>query len=125
MSLLSIFVVDDEQLVAETLALILQNNGFTARFFSEPLKAIAAARLETPELVLSDVMMPLLSGVEFAIALQYECPGCKVLLFSGHAEALDLVSDAREEGHEFTLLAKPLHPADLVRRIRTQHLTGQ
>jgi YesN/AraC family two-component response regulator len=47
-----------------------------------------AARIEAPDLILSDVMMPGLSGIELAIAIQRECPECKILLFSGHAHTL-------------------------------------
>jgi CheY-like chemotaxis protein len=117
----SVFIVDDEQIIAETLTLILQRNGFTARFFTDPLEALAAARSETPDLILSDVMMPELSGVDLAIAIERDCPDCKIMLFSGHAETVDLLSKARERGYDFNLLAKPLHPAELLRRIRLQH----
>ena len=116
----SVFIVDDEQIIAETLTLILQRNGFTARFFTDPLEALAAARSETPDLILSDVMMPELSGVDLAIAIERDCPDCKIMLFSGHAETVDLLSKARERGYDFNLLAKPLHPAELLRRIRLQ-----
>ena len=116
----SVFIVDDEQIIAETLTLILQRNGFTARFFTDPLEALAAARSETPDLILSDVMMPELSGVDLAIAIERDCPDCKIMLFSCHAETVDLLSKARERGYDFNLLAKPLHPAELLRRIRLQ-----
>jgi len=116
----SVFIVDDEQIIAETLTLILQRNGFTARFFTDPLEALAAARSETPDLILSDVMMPELSGVDLAIAIERDCPDCKIMLFSGHAETVDLLSKARERGYDFSLLTKPLHPAELLRRIRLQ-----
>ena len=116
----SVFIVDDEQIIAQTLTLILQRNGFTARFFTDPLEALAAARSETPDLILSDVMMPELSGVDLAIAIERDCPDCKIMLFSGHAETVDLLSKARERGYDFSLLTKPLHPAELLRRIRLQ-----
>jgi CheY-like chemotaxis protein len=117
----SVFIVDDEQIIAQTLTLILQRNGFTARFFTDPLEALAAARSETPDLILSDVMMPELSGADLAIAIERDCPDCKIMLFSGHAETVDLLSKARERGYDFNLLAKPLHPAELLRRILLQH----
>jgi CheY-like chemotaxis protein len=117
----SVFIVDDEQIIAETLTVILRKNGFTATFFTDPWEALNAALEQTPDLILSDVMMPELSGVELAIAIKQECPECKIILFSGHAETLDLLSAAREKGYDFSLLAKPLHPADLLRHIRQQH----
>jgi CheY-like chemotaxis protein len=117
----SVFIVDDEQIIAETLATILRKSGFTATFFTDPLDALVAARKEAPDLILSDVMMPQLSGVDLAIAIKHECPECKIMLFSGHAGTLDLLYKAREKGYDFNLLAKPLHPADLLRHIRQQH----
>jgi DNA-binding NtrC family response regulator len=116
----SVFIVDDEQLIAQTLTLILQKNGFSARGFTNPHEALDAARIEPPDLVVSDVMMPGLSGIELAIAIKKECPECKILLFSGHAHTLDLMSTARAKGYDFDLLTKPLHPADLLRHIRQQ-----
>jgi CheY-like chemotaxis protein len=53
-----VFIVDDEPVIASSLAAILQMNGFSARFFTCPLEALAAARSESPDLVISDVAMP-------------------------------------------------------------------
>jgi len=116
----SVFVVDDEQLVAETLTTILQRSGFAAQYFTDPRKALSAAHSEPPDLLLSDVMMPELSGVDLAIAIQRECPACKIMLFSGHAETVDILFKAREKGYDFHLFAKPLHPTELLRHIREQ-----
>jgi CheY-like chemotaxis protein len=116
---LSIFVVDDEQIIATTLTLILQNSGYLAQAFFNPLEALAAARLEAPDLIISDVVMPQLTGVELAIQIKAICPSCKVILFSGQAETADLLSAAHEQGHDFTLLSKPVHPVDLLRHVKS------
>ena len=118
----SIFVVDDEPIIATTLTLILQNSGYLAQAFFNPLQALAAARLEAPDLVISDVVMPQLTGVELAIKTRAMCPSCKVILFSGQAQTGDLLSVAREQGHNFNLLPKPVHPADLLRYIKDHEL---
>jgi DNA-binding NtrC family response regulator len=116
----TVFIVDDEKTIAETLAVILGMSGFAAHSFSDPREALKAAGGEIPDLLLSDVMMPELTGVDLAIAVQQSCPKCKVLLFSGQADTADLLSKAREQGHNFHLLAKPIHPSDLLRLIRQQ-----
>ena len=116
----SVLVVDDEKIIAETLTMILKQSGFHAKFFTDPTEALRAARSEAPDLLLSDVVMPQLSGVDLAIAIRKDCPQCKVLLFSGQANTEDLLAKAREQGYNFTLLSKPLHPVDLLRRIREQ-----
>jgi len=75
----SIFVVDDESVIATTLAIILQQTGFSATSFTNPLEALEAAGTEGPDLLLSDVMMPELSGVELAIRIKEKCPKCRIL----------------------------------------------
>jgi CheY-like chemotaxis protein len=115
-----IFVVDDEQVIAETLALILGNGGFSAKFFVNPLEALQAAQACPPDLVISDVMMPQMSGVDLAIKLRAHCPHCKILLFSGNAGTADLLHSAREQGYSFNLLAKPVHPLKLLQKIRSE-----
>jgi CheY-like chemotaxis protein len=113
-----VFVVDDEQIISSTLATILKRSGFEAVPFTEPLVALQEARLSAPDLLISDVMMPELSGVELAILLTKDCPECKVLLFSGQAATANLLDKARAEGHDFQLLTKPIHPADLLLKIK-------
>ena len=78
-----VFVVDDEANIAFTLAAILRIHGFDARHFTEPHAAMSAARLDCPDLLISDVVMPLLSGIELAIQMRECCPECRILLFSG------------------------------------------
>jgi CheY-like chemotaxis protein len=89
-------------------------NGFSARFFTCPLEALAAARSESPSLVISDVAMPGISGVDLAIQMRAQYPNCKILLFSGQAGTSDLLEGARARGYEFRLLEKPVHPAEFL-----------
>jgi DNA-binding NtrC family response regulator len=103
-----IFVVDNKLLIASTLAAILQKSGFSARFFSSPLEALHAARWEAPDLLISDIMMPGISGIELAIQMKEQYPNCKVLLISGHPE----------RGHNFHLLLKPAHPTEILSETR-------
>jgi DNA-binding NtrC family response regulator len=112
-----VFVVDDEQVIASTLAMILRKNGFDAISFTEPLEALEAAGLEAPDLLISDVVMPGLSGIDLAVQLQERCQNCNVLLFSGQAATAGMLETARANGHNFELLLKPVHPADLLREI--------
>jgi CheY-like chemotaxis protein len=112
-----IFVVDDEHVIAATLATILRMNGFSARFFTDPVEALAAAQLDAPDLLVSDVAMPGLSGVDLAIQIKAQYPECKIVLFSGQAANLDLLKDARSRGHNFPLLQKPVHPSVMLSTI--------
>jgi DNA-binding NtrC family response regulator len=112
-----VFVVDDEPVIASTLEMILRNQGFNATSFTQPLEALRAASSDAPDLLISDVVMPFLSGIELAIQLQERCPNCRVLLFSGQAATFDLLENARTHGHDFDLVTKPVHPTDLLRKI--------
>ena len=118
-----IFVVDDEEIIATSLAAILRMSGFSATAFIDPRNALSQARSEAPDLLLSDVVMPQMSGIDLAIQLRQQCPNCKVLLFSGQAITSDLLQQARQQGHDFNLLSKPIHPTDLLREI--SRVTGQ
>ena len=113
-----VFIVDDECLIASTLADILQLQGFDATPFTDPLEALKAAHAEGPNLLITDIAMPLLSGIELAIQVQDHCPNCRVLLFSGHTDRESLLAAARSNGHDFELVTKPAHPDDLLMRIQ-------
>lgn len=64
-------------------------------------------------------MMPDMNGLEAAIQVRASIPECRVLLFSGQAGALDLVQETLLRGHEFELLLKPIHPSELLDRLRS------
>jgi DNA-binding NtrC family response regulator len=101
---LTVFVVDDDAIISLTLAAILQQNGFDATSFINPLKALQAAESKRPDLLVSDVIMPEISGVDLAIQLKQVCPDCGILLFSGQAATADLLIEARLAGYDFTLV---------------------
>jgi CheY-like chemotaxis protein len=111
-----VYVVDDEEVIASTLALILSFNGLSTQAFTQPFLALQAARSNAPDLLISDVVMPQMSGVELAIQVKKQCPDCKVLLISGQVYRVEYEL-ARENG--FALLTKPVHPTDLLKQIQT------
>lgn len=114
-----VLVVDDERVIADTLAIILNQNGFHAQAVYTGTAAVDRARASRPDLVISDVIMPDMNGIEAAIQIRAMLPGCKILLFSGQAATADLLEKARARGHEFEILAKPVHPKDLLSKLRT------
>jgi len=114
---LRVLVVDDESVISQTLAAILRQHGFAATSFTNPLDALKSAMAEPPDLLISDVNMPQLSGVDLAVRVKTRFPQCKILLFSGQATTSDLLRTTREQGHDFQLLSKPVHPTDLLREI--------
>ena len=114
-----VFVVDDEEIIAKTLAVILSGNGFYAKSFTDPSVVLEEARKMEPNLLITDVSMPGMTGIDLAIEMKKAYPKCKTLLFSGQASTADLLEKARQDGHDFVLLQKPVHPADLLREIRS------
>lgn len=112
-----VLVVDDEQIIADTLSIILATNGFTTRTAYSAEAALQICNTVKPDLLLTDVSMPGMSGVDLAIVTAETIPGCKVLLFSGQASTADLLQTARDAGHDFYALAKPVHPTDMLRQV--------
>lgn len=113
-----ILVVDDEKVIADTIVQILNQNGFIAEAAYGGQEAIDRARQHCPELVLSDVLMPKIDGVEAAIAIRELCPETRIILFSGQAATVEILARARERGHTFELLPKPIHPTELIKHLR-------
>ncbi len=112
-----VLVVDDEQVIADTLSIILNKAGFEASPVYTGTAAVESARSIQPDLIISDVIMPDMNGIEAAIQIRSFLPGCKILLFSGQAATADLLESARAKGHEFEILAKPVHPQDLLAKL--------
>jgi len=113
-----ILVVDDETLIADTIVQILNRNGFIAEAAYSGREAIEMAKTYCPELVLSDVLMPQIDGVEAAIAIREHCPETRVVLFSGQAATVEILARARARGYNFELLPKPIHPTQLIKHLR-------
>ena len=114
-----VLVADDERVIADTLAIILNQSGFQATAVYSGEKAVEIARSLQPDMLISDVIMTDLNGIDAAIKIREILPKCKVLLFSGQAATADLLDRARVQGHEFEILAKPVHPQDLLARLRS------
>jgi DNA-binding response OmpR family regulator len=66
-----------------------------------------------------------MNGIDLAIAMKKAVRDCRVLLFSGHAASVDLLTSARDAGHDLTILAKLIHPAELLARISELEMRPQ
>src|SRR5208283_5253075 len=97
-----VLVADDEQVIANTLAIILNQAGFEARAVYSGEAAIEALDSFQPDMLITGI-----TGIDAAIATRARLPRCKVLLFSGQAATSGLLDQARRQGHEFEILAKP------------------
>jgi CheY-like chemotaxis protein len=115
---LDVLVVDDEKRIADTLALILRSKHYIATTAYDGVQAYEFCREILPRLVITDVVMPHMNGVQLAIKLRTEMPQCSILLFSGQAATADMLRTAHESGFDFELLAKPVHPDALLQKVQ-------
>jgi len=113
-----ILVVDDEGGITETLSAILRLNGFEVEVATDGEDGYEKASALKPDLVISDISMPKLNGIEMAVKIASEMRGVRILLFSGQAMTLELVQQARERGYNFECLVKPFHPIDLINKVK-------
>lgn len=120
----TVLVVDDEVVIAETLAKILRKSGYSVITAYDGEDAIQAALLRPPELVISDVMLPGMNGIELGITIRRIFPDCKVILSSGKHHSRDLLESALSAGNHFVFLEKPVPPNLLLAHV-SQSLTSQ
>lgn len=120
-----VLIADDDQVIANTLAVILNQGGFEARAVYSGEKAVEAAKSFLPNMPISDVVMQGITGIEAAIEVSKKVPHCKVLLFSGQATTMDLLEEARAQNYKFEILSKPVRPAELLAKLRAFELLAR
>ena len=109
-----VLVVDDETVIADSLAIILNENGYSAHATYSGETAVEAAASLNPDILVTDVVMGAMSGIELAIYFTKTFPKCRILLISGKAVTTHLLEWAARSGYHFELLPKPSHPEELL-----------
>jgi len=112
-----VLILDDEQIIANTLALILNRNGFDAQAVYTAQDAINTASQLSPDVLISDVIMEGMTGIDAAIRISRLVPNCRIILFSGQSATADLLQRAEADGHHFEILVKPIHPRVLLHHL--------
>ena len=112
-----VLVVDDERMIADTLVRILNTAGFDAHGAYSGEDAIEVAGTLKPNVLVSDVVMGGMSGIEVAIYFANYLPDCKIILISGNILTASLLEVAGRQGYQFQLLPKPVHPQVLMSHI--------
>ncbi|MCU1285784.1 MAG: Chemotaxis regulator - transmits chemoreceptor signals to flagelllar motor component CheY [Acidobacteriales bacterium] len=113
-------VVDDDRVLADTLVAIIRAKGFSALAAYDGKQGLEVARVLRPGVVISDILMPGINGVEMAKLIRELLPDTKIFLVSGHTSALTLV-DNGPIPQDFVVLGKPLHPNELLGAVQ-EHL---
>ena len=119
MDLVKVLVVDDQKDVADSLASILTLNGYAASAVYNGTEAVKLARMMRPHLLLADVLMPDLDGVETAKRIRRFLPRCKVLLISGSLKSSQMWENARRHGFDFDFVMKPVAPEELLNKLQS------
>lgn len=111
-----ILIVDDEITIADTMSLIFRAQHYEAQVAYSAERAIEVIAEWRPDLAIIDVMLPEMNGIDLAIVIKANYPACHVLLFSGHTNTTMLLEEAGKKGHQFEVLAKPVHPSVMLER---------
>jgi DNA-binding NtrC family response regulator len=111
---LRVLVADDEHLIADTLATIFRNNGFDARSVYSGYSAIETAVRFYPDVVVSDIEMSGINGVNAALSISRELPKSKFIFITGHPDRNYHLDIARSRGLQLECLHKPIPPQLLI-----------
>lgn len=122
---LRVFVVDDEPTIADTTTAILNREGFEACAIYSGEHAVRMASVIRPHVLVCDVMMPGMNGIQTSMRIRQIVPDCRIILITGHTAAGDLLKRAKETGFIFELLAKPIHPSVVLNCLKSLASDGQ
>jgi CheY-like chemotaxis protein len=113
-----VLVVDDEYLVADTLALVFGRHGFETRVTYSAKSALECARHFEPDLLLCDITMPERNGLELMEDFHRELPDCRVLVLTGYYSNIARVREqATRLSRTAHVLTKPCDPTELLRQV--------
>lgn len=111
-------VVDDEPVLRETILEMLEDEGFEALGMTNAEHALSWAERIQPDILLSDIVMPGMNGIDMVIQLMGILPECRMILFTGNPAAPNLLEKAHAKGYTFEVLAKPIKPDLLIPTLR-------
>ena len=119
-----VLVIDDENNLADTLVWILERAGFEATSAYDGESALQRLDTFPPDVVISDVIMPGINGIEVCTRIQARFPKCHILLFSGQTATNELLGEAhalRREAIEIGRVDLPAHAVG----IGVAHVVGE
>ncbi len=110
-------VVDDDSALAEMLGIVLRSGGFEPAFVADGSRAIIAFREVKPDIVLLDLMLPGLSGVDVCRAIRAES-GTPIIMLTAKSDTVDVVQGLESGADDYVV--KPFKPKELVARMRAR-----
>ena len=112
-----ILVVDDDTALAEMIGIVLRTEGFEPFFCADGTGAVEAFHLSKPDLVLLDLMLPGIDGIEVCARIREES-GVPIIMLTAKSDTSDVVKGLESGADDYVV--KPLNPKELVARIRTR-----
>lgn len=112
-----VLIADDERIIADTLALILNKDGFEAQAVYTSKKALETAAQFQPDMLISDVLMTDINGVDAAVQMRSMLPGIRVFLLSGQSATAEMLARSQAQDLGFVVLVKPVHPRELLGKL--------
>src|SRR5690606_26290346 len=109
-----ILVVDDDPALAEMIGIVLRGEGYAAAFCASGRGALDAFQQSRPDLVLLDVMLPGIDGVEVCRQIRAES-GVPIIMLTAKSDTTDVVSGLEAGADDYVV--KPFNPKELVARI--------
>ena len=113
----TVLVVDDDTALAEMLTIVLNNEGFETVVCGSGDKALAMFREERPDIVLLDLMLPGMDGVDVCKAIRAES-GVPIVMLTAKNDTVDIVVGLESGADDY--IVKPFKPKELVARIRAR-----
>ncbi|SDQ80281.1 MtrAB system response regulator MtrA [Microbacterium sp. cf332] len=112
-----ILVVDDDTALAEMIGIVLRTEGFDTVFCADGAAAVDAWRTEKPDLILLDLMLPGIDGIEICTRVRAES-GIPIIMLTARTDTADVVRGLESGADDY--IVKPFNPKELVARIRTR-----
>ena len=112
-----ILVVDDDQALAEMIGIVLRSEGYEPEFSADGNDAVDAFHATKPDLVLLDVMLPGIDGIEVCKRIRAES-GTPIIMLTAKGDTADVVAGLENGADDYVV--KPFNPKELVARIRTR-----
>ncbi|WP_460774848.1 MtrAB system response regulator MtrA [Microbacterium sp. GXF7504] len=112
-----ILVVDDDTALAEMIGIVLEAEGFEAVFCADGDAALEAFRTSRPDLILLDLMLPGMDGIEICTRIRAES-GVPIIMLTARTDTADVVRGLESGADDY--IVKPFNPKELVARIRTR-----
>ncbi len=112
-----VLIVDDDTALAEMLGIVLRSEGYEPFLCSDGDSAVAAFREHKPDLVLLDLMLPGLDGIDVCRAIRAES-GTPIVMLTAKSDTIDIVVGLESGADDYVV--KPFKPKELVARIRAR-----